>query len=417
VKRARPTREVLSWCLFDFANSSFTTVVITVVFSEYFTHAVAKDTGQLWGWTLALSNLLIIVSAPIIGAIADGTGRKKRFLFLSYAVCIVATAMLYFTGPDRVVFTIGCLIIANFAFSSGENLVAGFLPEIASPEDVGRVSAWGWGIGYVGGLLALMACLPLVDAGQDSLVRATSLVVALFFLAGGIPTFLWVRERGQSKNRLALKSSWRDGISQVKETWNRRKDYPELFRFLLAFFVFSIGVYGVIQFASIIARTRFNLETAQIVRIFIASQITAALGALLSGAAMQKFGAIKFIALTLVLWIAVGLAAIFSRALVGFWALAIFAGFALGSTLASCRTVVSLFCPAGRSGEIFGFWGLFGRIAALCAPAGYSILEYTLGRSGNAGVVYFTISFVVGLMILLTVDEHAGRARTKAQAS
>ena len=410
-------REVFSWCLFDFANSSFTTVVITVIFSEYFTHRVVGDGGAAWGWTLAFANLLIILSAPVIGAIADGSGNKKKFLLASYLTCIAATAMLFFAGPDRVTWTIFFVVVANFAFSSGENLVAGFLPEIAEPEEIGKISAWGWGIGYIGGLGALVCCLPLVDTGSDVLIRASNLVVTAFFLVGGIPTFLWVRERKRAAGTMDLGASVREGARQVVATWRRRHELPELFRFLTAFLVFSIGVYGVIQFASIIAGTRFELDRAQIVRIFIVSQITAALGALVSGAGVRKFGAVRFVAFTLVLWTLCGCTAILSRSLAGFWVMAVLAGFALGGTLAASRSIVGLFCPEGQSGEIFGFWGLFSRVAALLAPAGWAILESIFGRDTNAGVIYYTASFVVGLAILWGVDEKRGRARVGSEVA
>ncbi|HGY90726.1 MAG TPA: MFS transporter [Planctomycetes bacterium] len=403
-------REIASWCLFDFANSSFTTVVITVIYARYFTTRVAGDQGHLWSLALAISNAIIIVSGPIVGAVADRHAIKKRLLFASYLACVLCTAGLFL--PTRGDWSTAFLlfVVANVAFSTGENLIAAFLPEIARPEEIGKVSGMGWATGYAGGLLALLVCLPLARSGDDLTLRSTNLVVAGFFLLGGIPTFLFVRERSRKPGDASSTAERPSAFAEVRRTWTRRREFPELFRFLTAYLVFSIGVYGVIQFASILAED-FSLSPAETIPPLIAAQVTAAVGAMTVGRGMARFGAVGFIRMSLLMWIACGAVALFARGAVGFWVLAVLAGGALGATMAASRATVALFTPTRRSGEIFGFWGLYGRLAAILAPLGNWALLTVSGGSKRAGVLYFTLSFVLGCLLLRRVDERAGRDR------
>ncbi|MCA9320439.1 MAG: MFS transporter [Planctomycetes bacterium] len=403
-------REVFSWCLFDFANSSFTTVIVTVVFSKFFTDAVARDDGDLWSVALTVSNGLIILSAPFVGAIADRSSRKKRFLLASYLTCVLFTALLYGSGPSVVAWSFVCFVIANLAFASGENLVSAFLPEIVEPDEIGKVSGWGWGIGYLGGLLSLVICIPLVETGR---IAATNLVVAAFFLLAGLPTFLFVRERTSQRPpaRPALGGPLREAFAEVRATLQHRHALPELFRFLLAYVVFSTGVYGVIQFASILGSRVFGLDDQALIRAFILAQVTAAIGALLVGPGIARLGGLRFIRCTLILWTLVGLTALTLKSQLGFWLIAGLAGLAMGATLAGARAVVGIFCPRSRSGEIFGFWGLAGRTAAILAPAGNFCLLKLTSFGPRAGLYYFTASFLLGLWLLRGIDEAKGRAR------
>ena len=403
-------REIASWCLFDFANSSFTTVVITVIYARYFTTRVADDQGHLWSLALAVSNAVIIVSGPIVGAVADRRALKKRLLFASYLVCVLCTAGLFLPtrGDGSTAFVL--FVVANVAFSTGENLIAAFLPEIAEPKEIGKVSGMGWATGYAGGLLALLACLPLAQSGSDLTLRSTNLVVAGFFLLGGIPTFLFVRERKRKPGTPGANAKRPGAFAEVRRTWTRRAQFPELFRFLTAYLIFSIGVYGVIQFASILAED-FSLSPAETIPPLIAAQVTAAVGAMTVGRGMARFGAVGFIRMSLLMWIACGAVALFAGGAAGFWILAILAGGALGATMASARATVALFTPPDRSGEIFGFWGLYGRLAAILAPLGNWALLTVSGGSKRAGVLYFTLSFVLGYVLLRRVDERTGRER------
>ncbi len=411
-------RQILSWCFFDFANSSFTTVVVTAVFSVWFASekgiCAGRDDGT-WLWSLALliSNVLIILTAPVVGAIADQGGRKKPFLLLSYLACVFGTALLFFADRGDVALAMTLFIAANFAFASGENLVAGFLPELAEPEEMARVSSWGWGIGYLGGLSALLLSLGVMELFEGDLgIRATNLVVAGFFLLGGLPTFLFVKEK--ARGRPGLRRAAGRGISESLATLRNRRDLRDLFAFLLAALVLQIGVYGVIQFAGIYGNKLAALEQTEITTILMISQITAVAGALLAGAFTRRVGALRMVALTAIAWIVAGTTLIAAPNRIGFIVAAQLAGFAMGSSLSSIRAVVGLFAPRSRSGEIFGFWGLFGRVAAVLAPAGNALVLKLADGDLRAGILFFLACFAASILLLLRVNEQRGRALAQA---
>lgn len=410
--------QIASWCLFDFANSSFTTVVITGVYNLYFVNKIAPDGGAgLWSLALFLSNVAIILTAPIVGAMADHMSGKKRFLAASYMLCVAATAALYFAEPGMVALAMSLFVVANVAFASGENLVSGFLPELAEPEEIGRVSSWGWGVGYIGGLLALGLCVPLARSGDDASIRATNLVVAAFFLVGGLPTFLFVRERARS-GALSLGAAVRRGLEEVKTTWRDRRQLPDLFAFLAAHLVFSIGVYGVIGNAAIYGGKLCGLAGDRVILILMVSQLTAVAGALSTAPCIRIWGYVKTLRAALLFWMLAGVTLLAFPSTTGFIIVALLAGAAMGGTLSAARAAVGYFTPEGKSGEIFGFWGLYGRLAAMImAGVHFIILWVSRSLSGRerleAGIVFFIATFVGGFILLGHVNERRGRATAR----
>lgn len=398
--------QIGSWCLFDFANSSFTTVIITAVYSVYFKSVVAReqDGESLWAIALLISNVAILFSAPLVGAMADQSSGKKRFLFASYLVCIACTAGLFLAGPELWWLAVVLVICANFAFATGENLIAGFLPQLSSPENMGRISAYGWATGYCGGLLALIICLPLAMSGH---VRASTLVVALFFLVAGIPTFIWLREPREEALRPKLGAMLRLGLGQVASTLKARHRHRQFFRFLSAYTIFNVGIYGVIGFAGIYAEEIFDMNQQEIVKVFIATQITALIGALTSGWLTRRYNCVAVVLATLILWTMAGIMGMLAQNSTQFWVLALTAGLAMGSSLPAARAIVARFSPPGQSAEFFGFWGLCARAAAILSNLGFLVI-YQATNNLRATIGYFTATFVVGIFLLLRVDEARG---------
>lgn len=413
-KIVQDKRAIASWCLFDFGNSSFTTVIITAVFNVYFVETIAADGGtRLWSIGLFISNLIVIFSAPVIGAIADHGGRKKRFLFISFIICVTLTASLSLLGEGDVALALTLLVLANAAFASGENLIAAFLPELAEPKDVAKISAWGWGIGYIGGLAALALCLGAMKLfGTATGARLSGAIVAVFFLLGGIPTFLFVKEK--KRDFVPIKDAVRKGIRESSDTIKDRRKLPDLFRFFAAALVLQIGIYGVIQYAGIYGIKLAGLSQEDVTFILLVSQISAFFGAMASGRLATAFGVTKTVRLTTLLWISAGLLLILKTDRVGFWAAAMTAGFAMGASLSTIRATVALLTPKGRSGEIFGFWGFFGRVAAILAPAGNLLLLYLFDEKLEFGIAYFLACFVASYFLLGRVDEARGRACASA---
>lgn len=401
-----PKKAVAAWCLFDFGNSSFTTVIITAVFNVYFVTTVAPESGtKLWSIGLLISNFIVILTAPVIGAIADHSGRKKRFLFASFITCIVMTASLSFVGPGNVILALTLVILANAAFASGENLISAFLPELVEPKDIAKVSSWGWGIGYIGGLLALGLCWFALDSGLGA--QWCGLIVATFFLIGGTPTFLFVKEKKQESMPMAQAIS--AGIAGSAKTLRDRAQLPDLFRFFVAALVLQIGIYGVIQYAGIYGTELAGLNQKDVTLILLVSQISAFAGALLSSPMANRIGSTNTVRLTTLFWGAAGALLLLKSDKVGFWAAALIAGFAMGASLSTIRATVALLTPKGKSGEIFGFWGFFGRVAAVLAPLGNLALLMLTNERLESGIAYFLGCFVLSFILLGRVNEHRGR--------
>jgi UMF1 family MFS transporter len=414
LKNLSNKKEILSWCFFDFANSSFTTIIVTIVFSVYFVKIVAGGASSgdgLWGLANAISQGLVLLTAPLIGAIADYSANKKKFLFLSYLICVVFTAMLALVGPGQVAMAIVVFVIANFAYSSGENLVASFLPEIAKPEDIGKISGLGWGLGYLGGLACLMFCLPFLKGGFDLQnahnLRLTNLVVALFFLFAGIPTFLWVKERKLATSLPSGKSYFSAGVERLKETFVQIKHFRELFKFLILFGIYNCGVTTVVYFASIYADRTIGLSAMELIWFFLITQISSSLGAFLFGFIQDRIGARNTIFITLSIWIMVILGAYLSTGRTTFFVVGNLAGLGLGSSQSAARALVGLFSPIEKSGEFFGFWGLFWKLSTAIGPLVFGLLSSATGSQRTA-VLVTGLFFVAGMIGLFFIDEQKG---------
>lgn len=422
-------KEIASWCMFDFANSSFTTIVVTVVFANYFAGVIAAGDGDdfvvrtmtkwfpdlagkddrgnhLWNFCQLVTNIAIFLTAPVIGAIADRGRGKKGFLFLSYIACVGASALLFFAGPGDVAFAMGLFIFAYVAFSCGENLLAGFLPDLATSEDMGRISSIGWATGYAGALISLGISLPLALSKSDVGIRATNLVVAGFFFLGGLPMFLFVRERGQ-RHKAPLLASVRAGIAQVFQTWRDRRAYRQFSRFLGAYVVFNIGIYGVIAFAGRYAMELYGFTQAGVIGIFIATQVTAGAGALIAGKLCRRFGCKRTIEFSLFLWLLAAVLVYFVHDRRAFFVIAVLAGMAMGSSLPAGRAVIGRFAPEGRSGEFFGLWGQFARLAAILGAFGHQFV-LAMRNELRDGIVFFGVTFIAGWLLLRRVDEDEG---------
>jgi MFS transporter, UMF1 family len=412
--------EILSWCMFDFANSSFTTIVITIVFSVYFVQIAAMGSRSgdfLWSLGNFISQGFVLITAPLFGAIADYSASKKKFLFLSYSICIIFTALLYFVTPGAALLGLILFVIGNFAYSSGENLIASFLPEIAKPEDMGKISGFGWSLGYMGGLLALVCCLPFLKGGfvlqNEHNLRITNLVVAGFFLLAGIPTFLFVRERKKSSDLPPGKSYFGVGIQRIRETFHNLKNFSELSKFLIVFGIYNCGVTTVIYFASIYAVNTIKLTANELIVFFLITQVSSSIGAFLFGLIQDKIGAKRTIYMTLTIWLVVIVGAFLSTGRTTFFIIGNLAGLGLGSSQSAARALVGRFSPIEKSGEFFGFWGLFWKGSSAVGPLVFGTLSSVTG-SQRIAILATGLFFLVGMVGLTFVDERKGIEAVKA---
>lgn len=420
LKNIQNKGEILSWCLFDFANSSFTTIVITIVFSVYFVQFAAmgrSDGDFLWSFGNFVSQGLVLLTAPLLGAIADYSASKKKFLFLSYCTCIVFTVLLYLVKPGDVWLGIILFIFGNFAYSTGENLVASFLPELARPEDMGKISGFGWSLGYVGGLLSLVCCLPFLKGGFEiqnaENLRITNLVVAAFFFVGGIPTFLFVKQRKKASDLPAGSSYVKVGMQRIRETFKNIRQFSELFRFLIVFGIYNCGVTTVVFFASIYAVTTIHLTTKELIIFFLITQVSSSLGAFLFGLIQDKVGAKRTIYMTLTIWLIVAAGAFLSTNRTTFYIIGNLAGLGLGSSQSAARALVGLFSPIQKSGEFFGFWGLFWKLSTAIGPLVFGTLSWVTG-SQRIAILSTGTFFLLGMIGLTFINEKRGIEAARA---
>jgi len=425
-----PRRELIAWAMYDFANSGYTTVVLTAIFNAYFVGVIAASvdssnggTGTLlWSLGIGAANTLILFTAPVLGAIADFSAAKKKMLAFSTIGCIIMTVLLGFAGPDQLAISMLFLAGSAFLFGTGENLIAAFLPEIAPPDKVGKVSGFSWALGYVGGLLVLTICLIYIETvkplGQtaEQYVPVTLWITALVFALAAAPTFLFLKERSQasSKENLSLLSYTKIGFSRLAQTFRHRHQYRDLFRFLFSLCIFSSGVYTVIVIAAIYAQEVMHFTTIENIIMIMVVNITAAVGAFVFGLFQDRLGAKRTLEITLGIWILAISVAWLGDTKSEFWIAANLIGLAMGSSQSAGRALIALFAPQGRSAEFFGLWGLSIKLAAILGPMSYGLIAW-LSHGDHRQAIFSTLMFfVAGLIILFTVNEKRGREAGRA---
>lgn len=404
MNKAVRRREIFGWCFYDFANSAFVTVVITVVYGPYFTGVVAAGSGvanTLWSVILAASQALVIVFGPALGVLADATASKKKYLLSMMWICASATAALWFTGPGTVWLAAALVVVAYAAFSFGENFCASFLSELSTPENVGRISGYGWSFGYLGGLGALGLAMVVLefDAAPDP-VPLVFVATALFMFSATLPVLFLLQERKQPEPRRG--SWWRLGWESIGRAARDLPRHRELLKFLVSFFFYMSGLGAVVAFAAIYSEQVLGFTPTQNLMLFASLQISSAIGALLFGWWQDRAGSINMLTGALVLWCLVAVGAYFCQTKEMFFIVGNMAGLAIGSCQAGSRAVVSLLSPRERAAEFFGFWGVFGKFAAVVGPLFMGVLADFCGlRIAVASTLVF---FGAGLIVLRTVQ-------------
>ena len=394
-------REIFGWCCYDFANSAFITVVVTVVYGPYFTGVVAAGwagANTLWSVILAASQVVVMVFGPALGVLADVTGSKKKFLLSMMWVCSAATAALWLTGPGTVALAAGLVIVAYAAFSFGENFCASFLSELSTPANCGRISGYGWSFGYLGGLGALGLAMLVLSVSPDG-VRWVFVVTALFMVAATLPVLLLLRERKQPESHVAR--WWQLGWESVLRAARDLPQHRDLLRFFWAFLLYMSGLGAVVAFAAIYSVEVLGFTTGENLVLFASLQISSALGALAFGWWQDRAGSVNMLTAALLLWCLVAVGAYFCQTKEVFFLVGNVAGLAIGSCQAGSRAVVSLLSPRERAAEFFGFWGVFGKFAAVVGPLFMGVLADMFDL--RVAVLSTLVFFVGGLLVLRTV--------------
>ncbi len=410
-------REVWSWAMYDFANSGYTTVVITAVFNAYFVAVVAGNAPWAtfaWTATLAVSYALIIVTAPALGAYADARAAKKRLLFATTAGCVLFTAALATIGRGDVALAIILIIASNFFFGSGENLVAAFLPEIARGRAIGRVSGWGWSLGYLGGLVALGASLAYVDRAQaqgdtaTEFVPVTMLITAAIFAVASLPTFLFLRERATPS--AAPGGAVHAAFARLKDTLAHARRYTDLRRFLVCVVFYQAGIQTVVALAAVYASEVMGFTTRETIMLILVVNVTAAIGAFFFGHVQDRLGHVRTIVFTLIGWIVTVLIAWQTTSAAMFWVAANLVGVCLGSSQSAGRALVGYLSPPARTAEFFGLWGLAVKLSSILGPITYGIVTWASGGDHRLAILVTGSYFVIGIAIIAGLDVARGRA-------
>lgn len=414
-------REVWSWAMYDFANSGYTTVVITAVFNAYFVAEVAANAPwATFAWTcaLAVSYALIMVTAPLLGAYADARAAKKRLLVFTTVGCILFTTALAAVGRGDLVSAILLIILSNFFFGSGENLIAAFLPELAQGEAMGRVSGWGWSLGYLGGLVSLGACLAYVTWAQaqgmaaGEFVPVTMLITAAIFALASLPAFLFLRERAAPAANAG--NIVRDAFARLRQTLRHAHRYADLQRFLVCLVFYQAGIQAVIALAAIYAQQVMGFTTRDTIFLILLVNITAAVGAFVFGQVQDRLGHVRTIVLTLIGWILTVVLAYLAQGPALFWVAANLVGVCLGSSQSAGRALVGYLSPPGRSAEFFGLWGLAVKLSSILGPITYGLVTWVSGGDHRLAILITGVYFVIGIAIIAGLNVARGRAAALA---
>ncbi|WP_418314770.1 MFS transporter [Piscinibacter sakaiensis] len=413
-------REVFGWAMYDFANSGYTTVVLTAVYGAWFVGGIAGNASWAtlaWTGALALSSLLVMLTMPAIGAHADLHAAKKRLLVLSTIGCVLGTAALAGAGPGDVGWAVVAIVVSNLFYSYGESLIAAFLPELARRGSLGRVSGWGWSFGYFGGMLTLGLSLGYVIWAQQQgipaaqFVPVTMLITAAIYGLASLVTFALLRERAQPQ---AQQAAQRQGIAvslaRLLQTWREARRFEDFAWLLACAIAYQAGISVVIALAAVYAEQVLGFVQSQTMMLIFLVNIAAALGAFAWGYVQDRIGHRPALALTLAGWIVMTLLAGIATAPALFWIAAAIAGLCMGSSQSAGRALAGAFSPPQRRAEFYGLWAFATRASAIIGPLTYGTVTLLTGGNHRIAIVGTGLFFVLGLLLLLRIDIARGIA-------
>ena len=395
-------KQVLSWCLFDFANSSYSAVIAAAVFQVYYINRIVgndESKGDLWwGAAISASMLFVSLSSPFLGGIADYAGLRKRLLAFYTSICVLAVAGFSLLAPGEALFGFILIVIANIGMEGGLVFYNSFLPQIAPAEYQGRVSGWGFGVGYAGSILSLLIALPLAKAGRFEGIWFT---VAAFFALFSLPAFLFLPRDARTGVTASQAGSTgiRKAVTTLREIWSRRE--PR--KFLLSYLIYEDGVNTVIVFSSSLAATTFAFGQGELIGLYLVVQVTALIGAFLLSKPTDTWGPKKVVTLSLLLWSLVAVSAFFVQSKAVFWAVACTAGLGLGSVQAGTRAFYTQFIPEGKEAEYFGVYSLVGKSSAIIGPLVFGQVSAAFGNQRPA-ILSIAAFFIIGLILLRRVN-------------
>ncbi len=410
LKKDVAVREVWAWAAFDFANSGYTTVVLTAVFNAYFVGVICGNASWatlLWTSVIAASNILAIVCMPFIGAATDLKANKKFWTVLMSLLCIAGTVGLAFTGSGTVWLAVFMVIVSNFAYNIGETLNSAFLPEIADPQSMGKVSGWGWSFGYCGGLLTLGLSLWAVLVMQAKGVSAegyvpyTMVITAVVFFVAAMPLALWLKERAIPRTQANFWSLVKESQASLIATFKSLPKHKNFAWLVASGLSFQGGIAVVVTLAAVYADQAMGFTPDETILLVLLVNITAAVGAFAFGYVEDRIGHKYALMVTLLIWIAMVAVAYFAQTKPIFWIAANLAGIAMGSSQSAGRALVGVLAPEKDRATFYSFWNMALWVANIVGPMTYGLITWMTGNDQRLALLCTGMFFVVGLILLL----------------
>ncbi len=400
--------QVFAWSLFDFANTAFYVLILVLSYPLYFKEVVVQNRQNadfLWGLTFSISMAIVAIISPVLGAAADKGVSKKILLALFTLLCVIATALLSFVGEGEIVLGMMLLILANIGFEAGLVFYDAFLPELATPEQYGKISGFGFAMGYAGSLVTLAVAYPLLSGGFDvsnlGNIHATFLLASGMFFVFALPLFIYVKEQtGHHSFRPVLVKS---GYTQVLQTIKDISQYKNVVKFLLAYFIYFDAINTVIIFSSIFARQTLKMEITQIVMFFALVQTSAIVGSYIFGIISDKIGQKRTLFITLWMWVGIVIAAYFVTTIPAFFWIGFAAGIAMGSSQSTSRSLMSVIIPKSKKTEFFGFYSFFGKASAILGPLIFGYISSMIDQ--RTAILSVGILLLAGMALLYPVVE------------
>ena len=400
--------QIFSWALFDFAHTAFYVLILTVGYPLYFKEIVMQRSHQgdfLWGTAFSISMLIVALFSPVLGAVADYGAGKKRFLGILTAICVLATSSLFFVHTGMIFFGMTLLIVSNIGFEAGLVFYDAFLPEITTARSYGRVSGYGFALGYVGSLVSLAVVFPLYAGGfgMDNLfnIRLSFIIAAAFFFVFSLPLFFFLPDKQRTAS---LKLDFLNiGFTRLRSTFRQFPKYRNIARFLISYFIYIDGVNTIIVFSSIFARETLKMDLSEIVIYFAMVQTSAIFGSVIFGVLADHTTHKRTLSITLLLWLSIVVIAYFIQDKMTFYGLGVLAGLALGSSQSTSRGMMSIITPQEKKTEFFGFYSFFGKASAILGPFVFGFVSsYLNQRFAILSVGFFLLT---GLILLQRVEE------------
>lgn len=408
-------REVWAWGMYDLANQSFQLLINTLLFGNYIAKVVAStpDKGKTaWGAMAASAMLIVVIVSPVVGALADARAWKKRLLIATGIGAALCTGLLAVLGPGMLPLAIALYVTAGVLVGLGENFLGSFLPELSTPQTVGRISAIGWTMSYVGalGLLAITAIAVFGFKMQDpSQWRWIFIIAGLWFVGGMLPSMFILRERATPLPAEARRGVIADAFRQLRTSVHESAKYRQLRRFFAAAFIYSLGTNTVIYFLGMIG-DQFGFGIGKLTLMALVTALTAGAGSLFAARHQDRLGHRRTLFIFLGIWIlttlAMAFASLFSAPQWTFWLVAGGVGLGIGGIGTGSRALVGAFTPEDRGGEFFGVWGMVYKLSAVVGLVAFVVVSKAFGPT--APLFALTLAFATGAALLLRVDEKAG---------